>query len=159
MELNQKQLLALVAIGAAFWYLTRKNPATAAQAAVTPAAQPAPAGGGIWDGFGVGGSLSQAMGQVAATAQPLPTPSQAAAPVATTNTKAPPQTAMPDSGGAVFGGTTGGSASSSTGAGYLDSNGVYHYADGSQAYTGGGTFGYLNNGKTNGQNAMAILGY
>lgn len=107
MELNEKQLLALVAIGAAFWYLTRKNPATAAQGAVTPASRPAPASGGIWDGFGVGGSLAQAMGQVAAPAPQVAAPAPATAP--TVNTKAPVQVPIPkpvDDGFVVGGGAS-----------------------------------------------------
>lgn len=62
---------------------------------------------------------------------------------------------------AVFGGTMPG-ASSAAG-GYLDADGVYHYPDGSSAYTGGGTFGHLTEdqrkGKTDGQLATGILGY
>lgn len=161
MELNEKQLIAMAAIGAALWYFMRKggtSPAAAAQAATKPAIAPAPAAGGIWDGFGVGGSLIDAMGQAAATAQPLPTPATQAA-GQNVNTKAPPQTAMPSAPRAVFGGTNPDLVQSAGPAGYLDADGWYHYPDGSKAYTGGGTFGHLNNGKTQGQNTMAVLGY
>ncbi|CAN7305526.1 hypothetical protein [Acidovorax delafieldii] len=157
MELNEKQLLALAAIGAAFWYFTRKSPATAAQAAVTPAAQPAPAGGGIWDGFGVGGSLAQAMGQVAATAQPLPTPASNNTQVVT-NTKAPVQVAAP-SATPVFGPSGGGSVPIN--GMLMDGNGNWIPADQDKVKPYAGyTFGSSpNTGQTDGQRAMSILGY
>lgn len=62
---------------------------------------------------------------------------------------------------AVFGGTVAGAAEPA--AGNLDAKGVYHYADGSSAYTGGGTFGHVTDdqrkGKTDAQLALGILGY
>lgn len=159
MELNQKQLLALAAIGAAFWYFTRKSPATAAQAAVTPAAQPAPAGGGIWDGFGVGGSLAQAMGQVAATAQPLPTPAGNNAQVIT-NTKAPVQTTLPASQVAGFGpGASSGAAATPT---WSPTRNEWETAPGvavDDSYAYGHLTPQQRGNKTDGQLTLSILGY
>lgn len=74
MEINAKQLIALAAIGGAVWYFMRKGSATSVTAATKPAVAPAAGSGGIWDGFGVGGDLAAAMGQVAATTGPLTTP-------------------------------------------------------------------------------------
>lgn len=92
--------------------------------------------------------------------------------VITTNTKAPavvdssakspapdPAPAPAPSSGAVWGGSSPSAQAVDRSKEYLDDKGYWHYADGSSAYTGGGTFGHVNNGKTDGQNAMAMLGY
>ena len=45
--------------------------------------------------------------------------------------------------GVSTGSVVAGPSSGGESGGYLDAEGVYHYPDGSSAYTGGGTFGYV----------------
>lgn len=156
MEMNSKQLLALAAIGAAVWYFMKKGgTSTSVTAATKPAIAPAAGSGGIWDGFGVGGAgLGAAMGQAAATAQPLTTP---AAVYETGYNKpleiGPAAAPAPASGGAVFGGTTGtpaqsGGADNGSSYGKPGPNGTWIWPDGTA--TGGGV--------TSSQ-AMSVMGY
>lgn len=105
MEINTNQIAIVAAIGAAAWFLLRKNKTTAVTAATKPAISPAPSAGGIWDGFGLGGGdLVQSMGQAAAPAQqtsftaqtkPLPVAPAAAGPVAVFGGTSPTPTAAP----------------------------------------------------------------
>lgn len=114
MEMNSKQLLALAAIGAAVWYFMKKGgTGTSVTAATKPAIAPAAGTGGIWDGFGVGGNLAQAMGQTPATTNPLTT--QDAVYIGQNKPlQVAPAAAAPAVDGFVIGGTTPGTQPAAT---------------------------------------------